>query len=227
MCIPGIDPITIGLALTGASAGANYIGAQKAKGAREDALNVERMRQNDLRQESAQLNEQSRDRYEDFEGQQDQKATDLTSYFADAPQSATEAVGEANASAGSILPSTSNGIVQREIDKKKGLAEAFTGQQADARGRMRSFGDLLGGISRDQARDAGTIGQIGNFQTGSSNVLPYELEDANQKGAGIRFLGDILGGLGSVATTGGITAAAKTGSVPGWLGGGGKIGGLI
>lgn len=226
MCIPGLDPLTLGLALTGASAGLNYMGAERAERARDDALNVERSRQNKLRQEADQLNEQSRDRYDDFEGQQDQKSSDLTSYFTDAPQSATEAVGEANASAASILPSTSNNIVQREVERQSGLADAFTGQQADARGRLRSFGDLLGGISREQARDAGTISQIGNFQTGSSNVLPYELEDANQKGAGLRFLGDIVGGLGSVATTGGITAAAKTGSVPGWLGGG-KFGGLV
>jgi hypothetical protein len=226
MCIPGVDPITLGLVLTGASVGSNYIGAQKAERARDSALAAETQRQKDLQREAEILNDQSRDRYEDFDGQQDEKATKLTDYFAEAPQSAAEAVGEANATAASALPSTENGIVQREIDKQTALADAFTGQQADARGRLRSFGDVLGGVSREQARDAGLIGQIGGFQRGSSNVLPYELEDANNKGSGFRLLGDILGGLGSIGLTSGVTAAAKAGTTPGWLGGG-KIGGLL
>lgn len=226
MCIPGVDPITMGLVLTGASAGANAIGYSKAEKVRESALAAEKYRQNELRREAEVLNTQSREQYDDFEGQQDQKATALTDYFADAPQSAADAVGEANATAASALPSALNDIVQREIDKQNNLAGAFTGQQAGARGRLRSFGDLLGGVSREQARDAGLIGQIGGFQRGSSSVLPYELEDANKKGSGFRFLGDVLGGLGSIGMTSGVTAAAKAGTTPGWLQPG-KLGSLI
>lgn len=226
MCIPGLDPITIGLIMSAASTGANYLGNKKIEKQRDNAMTAERMRQKKLQREADQLNTQSRERYEGFDDKQDQTAQDLTSYFTEAPQSAEQAVGEANASAASIMPSSANGIVQREIEQQGGLASAFTGQQAEARGRLRSFGDVLGGISRDQARDAGAIGQIGGFMNGSSNVLPYELEDANKKGSGLLLAGDMLGGLGGIATTAGITGAAKTGSVPGWLDGG-KIGGLI
>jgi hypothetical protein len=65
---------------------------------------------------------------------------------------------------------------------------------------LRSFGDLLGGIGLKQARDAGYIGQIGGFEKGSSNVLGYELENANSAGNGMKMFGDILGAGGSLAT---------------------------
>ncbi|AUQ95945.1 hypothetical protein PhaeoP66_03203 [Phaeobacter inhibens] len=226
MCIPGIDPLTIGLVLSAGSAAANHIGARKVQKARDGALSVERLRKQKLQREADAVNAKSRDRYVDFEDQQGETSSKLTDYFTQAPQSADEAVGEANATAGSVMPSATNDIVQKEIEKQSGLADAFTSQQAGARGRLRSFGDLLGGISRDQARDAGKIGQIGGFQQGSANVLAHELESAGQAGSGAQFFGDVLGGLGSIATTGGITARSKAGTLPGWLNGG-KLGGLV
>ena len=211
------DPLTTGLALTAASTGANMIGQNQANRARKSALAGERARQDKLGREADALNDRSRDRYNDFEGQQGDKASALADYFVEAPQSAAGAVDTANASAGSVMPSATNDIVQREIDKQSGDAAAFTGQQGTARGALRSFGDLLGGVSLDQARDAGYIGQINGFRQGSSSVLPHELEAANQKGAGMRFLGDILGAGGSIATPMGINAATQAGTLPSWL----------
>lgn len=215
MCIPGLDPVTLGLALTLGSTGLNMAAQNKAARARDSALTAEKMRQDKLKAEADTLNDGSRERYEGFSDQQDQKASNLADYFQEAPQSATEAVGEANASAANVMPSAgTNDIVLREMDKKAGEAKAFTDQQGAARGELRSFGDLLGGVSREQARDAGYIGQINGFRSGSADVLPYELEAANNKGAGLRTFADILGGLGGVATTSGLTSAAAAGRTP-------------
>ena len=68
------DPLTIsGIVLSAAGAGANYLGQQQVQSARDDALAAERIRQQALDQEAAALNTQSQDRYQNFEGQQQEK----------------------------------------------------------------------------------------------------------------------------------------------------------
>jgi len=62
----------------------------------------------------------------------------------------------------------------------------------------------MGDLGREQARDAGLIGQIGSFKKGSSAVLPYELEAAQEKGGTAKLFGDLLGLGGSVATAAGL-----------------------
>lgn len=196
------DPITIaGIALTGASAVANNVAQGKVERARNDALAAERIRQGGLDQEADAINAQSQQRFEGFEDKQDAKSTQLGDFF----QSQGDTPDGANAAA-AIPISTSNVTVQEEA-KQRGKASAFTDAQGKNLGQLRAFGDVLGGISREQARDASAIGQIGGFKRGSSSVLPYELEAANSKGAKMKFLGDVLGGAGSLATSAGLGGA--------------------
>ncbi len=103
------------------------------------------------------------------------------------------------------LPSSTSNITVREEERQRNNAQQFTNQQGQALGQLRSFGDFLGGIGRDQARDASLIGQIGGFKMGSQGVLPYELDEAGKAGDGMRFFGDLLGGAGSVATGAGLS----------------------
>jgi len=103
------------------------------------------------------------------------------------------------------LPTSTSNITVREENKQRQQARDFTNAQGAALGNLRSFGDLLGSISRDQARDASQIGQIGGFKQGSAGVLPYELDEAGRSGDGMRLFGDVLGGLGSVATGAGLS----------------------
>jgi hypothetical protein len=210
-----------GAAATAASTGLNYMASQKQQNARDAALDAERRRQRDFDREAAVLNAASRDSYNDFDGQQDEKAVSLGQYFANAPQAAAPAVGDANVAAGTVMPSASNDVVTQEIAKQSAKAGAFTGQQANARGALRSFGDTMGGLSRDQARNAGLVGQIGGFKQGSQGVLPYELEAAAQSGGGMQLLADLLGGAGSVGMNYGITNGVLDGSMklPSWMGG--------
>lgn len=150
------------------------------------------------------MNTRSQDRFENVEGQREEKATALGDFF-----NAPVEPGAANEAA--AMPQSSNSIVTREMDRKSDEAQEFVGQQGRALAQMRSFGDFLGDTSRLQGRDASLVGQIGGFKRGSSNITPLELDAASQKGAGLRTLGDIMGGLGSIGLTAGLT------------GGGGKI----
>ena len=57
------------------------------------------------------------------------------------------------------------------------------------------------------------IGQIGGFKRGSSSITPLELEAANEKGAGLKMFGDVLGLGGSLLTSKGL-GGSYTGSAP-------------
>lgn len=202
------DPLTIaGVALSGVSYAANAAAQAKVQSARDDAMAAERIRQSGLDKEAAALNTQSQDRYQNFEGQQGEKAKQLADYFT-GQQVGAPAPDEA-------VPASSSNIVVQEQAKQAAKAKEFTDRTGTALGALRSFGDLLGETSRLQARDASQIGQIGGFKRGSSNVLGYELEAANQKGNGLKMLGDIAGGLGGI----GINAGLSGGTLSGLFGG--------
>lgn len=206
------DPFTItGIALTGASMAANAAAQSRVQKARDDALAAERIRQRGFDQEADALNLQSQNRYEDFQGKQDEKAQSLGDYFTQ-QQVAEPAAAQS-------MPATSSNIAVKEESKQRGKARDFTNQVGLALGDLRSFGDLLGDTSRLQARDASLVSQLGGFKRGSSEVVPYELEAANQKGAGLRFLGDILGGVGGLATNAGLGGS----SLPRLFGGSGGV----
>lgn len=196
-------PLAIaGLALTAGSTVANTIAQGQVTRARNDALAAERIRQGQLDQEAEALNAQSRDRYDDFEGQQGEKASELGQYFTD--QKIENSDANAAVTQEQTAPQSGSSLTVREEQKQRDKATAFTDQQGEALGNLRAFGDLLGGISRDQARDASQIGQIGGFKRGSSNAIPLELEAANQKGSGMRLFGDVLGLGGSLALNKGL-----------------------
>jgi hypothetical protein len=205
-------PLAIaGLALTAGSTVANTIAQGQVTRARNDALAAERIRQGQLDQEAEALNAQSRDRYDDFEGQQGEKASELGQYFTD--QKIENSDANAAVTQEQTAPQSGSSLTVREEQKQRDKATAFTDQQGEALGNLRAFGDLLGGISRDQARDASQIGQIGGFKRGSSNVIPLELEAANQKGSGMRLFGDVLGLGGSLALNKGL-GGSFVGSTP-------------
>lgn len=192
------DALSIaGIALTVGSTVANYTASQQVEAARNDALAAERIRQNTLNQEADALNLQSQDRYRDVETQRATVAQEIGDYVAGQsvePQTPQD-----------ILPSSSSNVTVQEEERQRAKARQFTDQAGAALGELRSFGDLLGGIGRDQARDASQIGQIGGFKAGSSNVLPFELDTASKAGDGLKLFGDVLGGAGSIATGAGLS----------------------
>jgi hypothetical protein len=210
------DPLTLsGIALTGASTVASAIGASQVASARNDALAAERIRQTQLDQEAAAINARSQDRYQDFGGQQQERSQELGDYFSQ--QQATEQQANSQAAGAQQAPASSSNIVVREEARQRQGARDFTQQQGRALGELRSFGDLLGGVSREQARDAGLVGQLGGFKQGSSKVLASELEAANAAGDGFRMFGDVLGLGGTLLTgkglQGSLTGAGAAGNI--------------
>lgn len=197
------DPLVIaGLALTAGSVVVNSIAAGEDARARDSVLAAERIRQRGFDQQAAALNQQSQDRYVNFTPQMQDKSQQLGDYL-------SSRVGpDPNASVPSALPSSASGVVNQERDRQMHKAQQYVDQQAGAAGKLRSFGDLLGEISTLQGRDAGLIGAIGGFKRGSSNIVPLELNEAAKAGDNWRFLADILGGVGSVATGYGINGGS-------------------
>lgn len=212
--------LALGAALTGGGIFATSRGEQQRIRARNNRVAAERARQDDFAEKAAAQNAAARDRYRDAEAQQQTKASELQALFRDAPTTANGALADANVSAASVLPSATSDVLVREQGKQQAATEAFTGQQADARARLRSLGDLFGDLGTATARDAGYIGQTNAARQGSASVLPYELEAANQKGAGLRLLGDVLKGFGSIALTGGAAGFGGFGSSLAGVGGG-------
>jgi hypothetical protein len=193
------DPLTIaGIALSAGSTALNTVANNKAASARADALRAERTRQSGLDQQADAVNARSQGRYENFDEKQAQTASDLGSYLA------AQTTPEAAPAETAPIADTSQITVQEEA-RQKGKARASTDATAVSLGNLRSFGDLLGEISRGQARDAGEIGQIGGFKAGYANVLPYDLEAAANKGAGLRTFADLAGGAGSLALGAGLS----------------------
>lgn len=213
------DPLTIaGIGLSVGSVAANTMAQSKVQKARDDALAAERIRQRGYDQETDALNAQSRDRYKDFAGQQDQKAQQLGDYFAGQKieqGSANQAAAQEMAA--STVPQSSSNLVVAEEGKQKQKATDYAEAQGQALGNLRAFGDLMGDIGRKQARDASEIGQINSFKRGSSAVLPYELEAANSKGSGMKLFGDLLGMAGNVTTAAGLSGAITPEMVAGWF----------
>lgn len=167
-------------------------------------LAAERIRQSGFDQQTAALNNQSQDRYVGFTPQMQERAATLGDVLN------SRVAPDPNSTAPSALPSSSSGVVNQEVGKQRGEAQAYVDQQTGALADMNSFGDLLGEISLMQGRDASQIGTIGGFKRGSQGIVPLELSEAAKAGDDQRLFADLLGGAGSIATgygIGGGTAA--------------------
>ena len=200
------DPLTIaGAALSVGSAAANHVANTKVRRAREDVTAAERIRQRGLDAEADLINRKSQDRYEDFEPQREERSEELGDFIAQTQRS--DALAPSN-----VLPSSQSSVITQEGSRQRERAQDFTDNQARMLGDLRSFGDLLSDIGRLQARDASSVGQIGGFKVGSSNVAALELDAANRAGGGLRLLGDVLGGIGNVGMTAGLSGGSLFGN---------------
>lgn len=208
------DPLTLtSAALLAGGTAANYYGQTQAASARDDVLAAERIRQRGYDKEADALNRKSQGLYENFGDKQAQTGSDLQAMFRDASAPATTPPAGQTAAPQDVMPSSTSNIVNREQAKQQGLADAFTGQQADALGSLRSFGELMGGNSREQAKNASLLSQILGFKTGSSRVAGLETEQASHAGDGWSFAGDVARGLGSLGMTVGLSGGPLASSL--------------
>ncbi len=169
--------------------------------ARDRVMTAERARQLGFDTEAKGVTDKSLGRYKDFGAQQDADAARLSDFFKTAVTTPNTPYTVA------AMPPVSSDLVKREVDTKNGIANAYVDHQADTLGKLRSFGDLFGGINRGVAQDTGEVGQIGNFKKGSSAVEQLELDNANRAGNEQKMWADISGGLGKVGLTAGLSGS--------------------
>lgn len=195
------DPMTlVGIAASAGGVAMNAAAQSRVNAARNDAMKAERIRQHGLDSEADAINRGTQNKYKKFDRSQEKKSGQLQDYYRgqDVPEPSKE----------SALPTTSSDITIAEEAKQRGQATALTDRTANALGELRSFGDVLGDKSLLQGRDANRVGQLAGFKQSSSNVLPFELEAANQKGDGMKLFADLLGGAGGLALGKGLSTAA-------------------
>lgn len=178
---------------TGGSLIANSIGAGQQSRAIADVLRQNRSRQAALDEESFALAEGARGRYEDIDAQTEGRAGDLGDMYRDVQE-------QAPTRPMSAAPMSDSNIVMDAEAAKTGEVAANTADERGRLARMRSLGDVMGGIGFDQFRDQQSLGQLGGFKRGWSNVMPLQLEGAQGRGSGFRMLGDLLN-MGAGITT--------------------------
>lgn len=213
------DPLTIaGAALSVGGIAANTIGQSQVAAASNRAAQAESARQAQLRQEAAAVQAHSNSLYEGLAGKQQDRAADLTTYLR-----GNQLPAQGSAQTTVEAPAGSSNITTQGEASQRARADAYGSQQAGALADMRSFGDLLGTTALAQGRDAGQIGQIGNFMKGSASVLPMELNAASHAGDTAKMFGGLAGGLGKV----GIAAGINGSTLGGLFGGGASTGGNV
>lgn len=104
-------------------------------------------------------------------------------------------------------------VVKGEADRAIARADASTAQQAGAKAQLDSFGDVDQGNAISAGRNMDILKMLGNFSQGSQAVLPYELQAAQQRGAGKRTLADMLRAGSSIAGA----AAGGLGGAGSWF----------
>lgn len=196
------DPASIGgIVLTGLSTALNASAQSKVQAARDDAMAAERQRQTLLDREAYAVNNESRNTYKDVDKKEGKRSKALSEYFT---AQKVEAPKE------SLLPTSASNVTVQEEGKQRAQAADFTKRTGDALGQLRSFGDLMADNSLNQAQGAMQVGQIAGYKRGSSDVLSYELDDANRAGDGLKLFGDIVSGVGGLALSKGLSGPAAT-----------------
>lgn len=211
-----------GAALTAGGIIANSAAQDQVAGARAAASNTETARQAALNNQIFALAGQSANRYQNFDGQMGDRTAQLSKFY-DAQGTSLPPSG---ATAGTV-PASTSALVRADGARQMAKVDAYTNQQRGALANLRSFGDVLGGISRDVRGDEDKINVINSFKRGSSAVLPLELSNANTAGNGLKMVGDISKGLGSVAMGYGLGGAGLFGGGLGPMAAAGGANGLF
>lgn len=202
-------PFLLPALFTLGSMAVNTIGNNRAADAIATANRLESDRQDRLDNQAFQINAEATERFDDFGSQKEETSAQLADFFKEAAQAAppTEAAA----------PKTTSNLVVNADARASEAASQKNDSRAEALGDVRALGSLLGDFGRQGQRDASELNLIGAFKRGSASVLPAELAAAQQKGAGLRTLGDLLSIGAGFTMPGALTAAGTaSGSIP-WL----------
>lgn len=206
------DPVTASIALTVAGTASQAAAANQAKKAMQGAQAAERIRQKGYQDESAAVQAGSETRMSKANqdmGQAEAEAARNVDYAAaNAAAQAPVALKGANLAG----DQSANAVIASENARAGQQALGYAGQQGNAKAALKGFGDLQLGNALANARAMEQQRQLGNFMQGSSGVLGLEMDEASQKGAGLKTLGSLLSTAGGIAGMG--AGAGWWGSTP-------------
>jgi hypothetical protein len=196
------DPVTASIALTVAGTASQAAAANQAKKAMQGAQAAERIRQKGYQDESAAVQAGSEARMSKAnqdKGQAEAEAARNADYAA-----ATAAAQAPTATEGANLAGdqAANAVIASENARASQNALGYAGQQGKAKAALQGYTDLNLGNALANARAMEQQRQLGNFMQGSSGVLGLEMEEASQKGAGLKTLGSLLSTAGGIAGMG-------------------------
>lgn len=195
MCYPAL----IGLALSAAGTGANYMGQKKVIGAREDVARAEGERQTGFQN----------------------RATDVINQnlVRQSPAAQNQALAQTTEQrTAALMPSQSDGVglptsgsapieVKGEVARQMSDAIRRGRTQLGAQARLGAFNQNQTENQRLLQRGMTDVGQIADASAGSAGVLPYALEGAANAGRGYQTAADLFNLGGQAVSLYGQTAA--------------------
>jgi hypothetical protein len=192
------DPVTLtGLALTAGSTLMSQRASGQVANARNSASAAEAARQQDLQRQSiANFDNTSAG----FTRQaQDERLADVT---ADRGTSLAANIMPATSASAIALPGSAPKVVSDNLGKQLSNAIGEGKSYAQRLGSLGAFNEAQFGNNQALARGAQDTSRLANFSSGSSGILPLELNAANQAGAKTGMFADLLGAAGGVANMG-------------------------
>jgi hypothetical protein len=194
------DPLSAAAVLTVGSIAANQVAANKVTGARNSRMAAEALRQKGYQQDANLIN---------AEAQQGQAADQQKQNIATEQVSRERALAPA-ADVGTELPTSGSAPIEVKGAIAEQMADALgkARQQIGAQARLGAYGANQFNNSLALNRAQSDLGTVQNFSQGSSSILPFELEAANQAGSGWRTAADLMRLGGTAAGLYGLTAMA-------------------
>lgn len=200
MCYPML--IAAGLAAAGAAS--NYAGQKKVIGAREDVANAEGEKQKHYQDQADQVINENLVK---------QSPTAQNQSLAQTTAERTAALTP-SASSGVDLPGAGSAPIEVKSEAARSMSDAIRRGRArlGAQARVGASGQNQFNNRVSMNRGMGEIAQLADFSRGSSGVLPYALQGAENAGAGFRTAADLFN-LGSSAV--GMYGMTQAPSAPG------------
>lgn len=198
------DPLSAaGAALSVIGMGANMIGANKVKDARDAVWRAENARQRDISNQSAAMFDKSlagADRPTQDKAVSDAAAARTSEDTArlEAFPTLTATSGKAPAEIGAAFSRAMRGALNRNIDRAERTAD------------VNAYGDANRDLNTSLVRSGQWQSIFGDRAVNSSRLIPGELEAANYAGQGWSTIGGLLGGAGRLAGIGGASGVGPS-----------------
>lgn len=178
------NPLLFAAALAAGGAGSNYMGQRRVNNAREDSLMAEGDRQRNFQNQANDIIEQQT-------VQQSPAAQNQA--FAETAERRTAALTPSQSDAASLPTSGSAPIqVNGEIARQISDAVRAGRSRLSAQARLSAYDENQFNNRLGLNRGATDIGQIADFSRGSSGVLPFELQGAENAGRGWKNAADLF-----------------------------------